>query len=484
MMAIGFAIDGTLAWVWANILAIVGWIIAMIAFVVVPFRRPPAKARNWLLIFFALPWVALPIYWVIGRPQYAKQRQKRVAELPRILDRVIRQTGMDHPEFSPELCEDNHSLASLAHGLGQFPAVIGNGIEPLGDYHGTIDRIIGDIDAARHHVSVEFYIFKNDGVGKRLMAALERASARGVTCRVLLDALGSYGAVASIKRRLESAGIEVHDILPLRRRLSSSRVDLRNHRKIVVVDARVGYTGSQNMWAPAEHGRNANRELMVRVTGPIVAQLQAIFVCDWYLETLEDLDDAAMFPPCETGPGLGAQMIATGPDNPVGGMDLIVAQAMHNAAEEIVIVTPYFVPNDSLLTAIRGAVLRGVRVRLITAGKSDHWLAGMAQRSYYEDLLSVGAQIHLFGPEFLHAKHCRVDHEISILGSSNMDVRSFELNAEIDLLCYDASLAEDLERLEKRYLEQSRALSEDAWERRPLVHKVLENTARMMSDLI
>tara|TARA_Y100000815_G_scaffold274248_1_gene307737 strand:+ start:249 stop:1703 length:1455 start_codon:yes stop_codon:yes gene_type:complete len=484
MMDIGIVIDGTLAWIWDHLLAIIGWIIAMIAFVVVPFRRPPAEARNWLLIFFALPWVALPIYWMIGRPQYAKARQKRVADLPRILDRIVRQTGLDQPELSPRLCEDNHSLANLAHGLGQFPAVDGNRIEPLGDYDGAIDRVIADIDAAQHHVSVEFYIFKNDRVGNRLMAALERAHARGVTCRVLLDALGSYGSVASIKHRLEAAGIEVHDILPLRRRLSSSRVDLRNHRKIVVVDARVGYTGSQNMWAPAEHGRQANRELMVRVTGPIVAQLQAIFVCDWYLETLEDLDDSSMFPRCEPGTGLAAQMIATGPDNPVGGLDLIITQAMHNATEEIVIVTPYFVPTDSLLTAMRGAVLRGVGVHLITGAKSDQLLAGLAQRSYYQELLSIGAQIHLFGPEFLHAKHCRVDHEVAILGSSNMDVRSFELNAEIDLLCYDPALAEDLERIEQSYLERSSTLSSAEWKRRPLRKKVLENTARMMSELI
>ena len=188
-MDIGIVIDGTLAWIWDHLLAIIGWIIAMIAFVVVPFRRPPAEARNWLLIFFAPPWVALPIYWMIGRPQYAKARQKRVADLPRILDRIVRQTGLDQPELSPRLCEDNHSLANLAHGLGQFPAVDGNRIEPLGDYDRAIDRVIADIDDAHHHVSVEFYIFKNDGVGNRLMAALERAHARGVTCRVLLDAL-------------------------------------------------------------------------------------------------------------------------------------------------------------------------------------------------------------------------------------------------------------------------------------------------------
>ena len=262
-------------------------------------------------------------------------------------------------------------------------------------------------------------------------------------------------------------------------------MDLRNHRKIVVVDGRVGYTGSQNIWAPEDHGRQANRELAVRVTGPLVVQLQAIFVCDWYLETLEQLVEEAMFPPLEPGEaGLAAQMIATGPDNPVGGMDLIVAQAMHNASEEIVIVTPYFVPNDSLLTAIRGAVLRGVRVRLITAAKCDQYLAGLAQRSYYEEILSLGAEIHLFGPEFLHAKHSRVDHEVSILGSSNMDMRSFELNAEIDLLCYDHAFAEDLQQVENRYLEQSTPVSFAEWKHRPLMHKVLENTARMLSELI
>jgi|TARA_R100000049_G_C1951890_1_gene100387 cardiolipin synthase len=484
MIDIGSVMDGTFTWIWDHMLAIIGWIIAVIAFVVVPFRRPPAEARNWLLIFFALPWVALIIYWLIGRPRYAKQRRKRVADLPGVLERITRKTGFDQAQIAPSLCEDNHALANLAYGLGQFPAVDGNRIELLGDYHGTIDRIIADIDRAQHHVNVEFYIFKSDSVGDRLMAALERAQARGVICRVLLDALGSYGSVASIKHRLEPAGIEVHDILPLRRRLSSSRVDLRNHRKIVVVDGRVGYTGSQNIWAPEDHGRQANRELAVRVTGPLVVQLQAIFVCDWYLETLEELVDKAMFPPLEPGAGLAAQMIATGPDNPVGGMDLIIAQAMHNASEEIVIVTPYFVPSDSLLTAIRGAVLRGVRVRLITAAKCDQYLAGMAQRSYYEDILSLGAEIHLFGPEFLHAKHSRVDHEVSILGSSNMDMRSFELNAEIDLLCYDHAFAEDLQQVEDRYLEQSTPVSFAEWKSRPLMHKVLENTARMMSELI
>jgi cardiolipin synthase len=475
---------GALAWLWDNKLAVAGWIIAIVAFVIVPFRRPPSEARGWLLLFFVLPWLALLIYGLIGRPSYAKHRRKRFDELPAILQRIVRKTGLDEDEFLPRLSVDNQAVARLAHGLGQFSAVGGNEIEPIGAYHATFDRMIADIDAARHHVNIEFYIFKDDRVGERLLAALERASARGVTCRLLIDALGSYGSIAAIKRRMRPVGVKVQDILPLRRRLTSSRVDLRNHRKIVVVDGLIGYTGSQNACDPEEQGGRANRDLTVRMRGPIVIQLQAIFVCDWYLETLEELDDAALFPPPALHGRAPAQIIATGPDNPVGGMDLIITQAMHNAFREIVIVTPYFVPNDALLAAIRGAVLRGVRVSLITSAKSDHLLVSLAQSSYYQGLLSVGAQIHLYGPDLLHAKHCRVDNEVVILGSSNMDVRSFELNAEVDLLSYDSHLAEDIARLERLYLEQSDRLCAPDWKRRPLLRKVCENTARLMSDLI
>ena len=444
---------------------------------------PPARLA-WFIALILLPLAGSAAYFLFGEVDLGHRARKRHREIFALIrTRAARFMGM--PDGVAQLIERDYQPAfAYAASINGFYPVPGNRAALMADSSDYLDRLIADIDAATDTVHVMSYIWLEDYTGRANGRALMRAARRGVTCRVLLDALGSYGAVASIKRRLESAGIEVHDILPLRRRLSSSRVDLRNHRKIVVVDARVGYTGSQNMWAPAEHGRNANRELMVRVTGPIVAQLQAIFVCDWYLETLEDLDDAAMFPPCETGPGLGAQMIATGPDNPVGGLDLIITQAMYNASEDIVIVTPYFVPTDALLTAIRGAVLRGVTVRLITGAKCDQRLPGLAQRSYYQELLSIGVQIYLYAPEFLHAKHCRVDYEVSILGSSNMDFRSFELNAEIDLLCYDAALAKDLELVEKRYLEQSTRVCADDWKNRPLRKKVLENTARMMSELI
>jgi cardiolipin synthase len=461
---------------------VAGWIIAAVAFVLVPFRRAPAEARSWLLVFLGLPWVALVLYAMIGRPYFAADRRSRIDRLPALLDRIQSQIEDTGPR--PELSSDNKSVESLARGISGFPATAGNRIEMLYVYEQAFDAIIKDIDAASHHVHLEFYIFRDDRIGRLIIEALEKASERGVVCRVLVDALGSYGSLRKLKRRLKSVGVEVHDILPLRRRLRSSRVDLRNHRKIVIVDGKVGYTGSQNIWDPAQHSRRVNKDLLLRIVGPAVTQLQAVFALDWYLETLEELVSAEFFPRAANSQGCSAQIVATGPENPEVGVDLIFAQAMYNAAEEIVITTPYFIPNDAMISAIKAAALGGVRVCLITPERSDHRLVGLAQQSYYSELMAAGLEIYLHGPEFLHAKHFRVDHEVSIVGTSNMDVRSFELNAEIDLISFDPGFSEELRQIEQQLLESCKRLHLEAWTQRSLPSKVAQNTARLMADLI
>ncbi|MGB3472468.1 MAG: cardiolipin synthase [Erythrobacter sp.] len=461
---------------------VVGWIIALVAFVLVPFRRPPAEARSWLLIFFGLPWVALVVYALIGRPYFAADRKARIAQLPALLGRIRLQIEGFGPV--PELSSDNSAVESLARGIGGFSATSGNRIAMLDRYEKAYEAIVADIDAAKHHVHLEFYIFRDDRIGNLIIEALERATARGVTCRVLIDALGSYGSLRKLKRRLKNVGVEVYDILPLRRRLRSSRVDLRNHRKIVIVDGRVGYTGSQNIWDPTEHSRRTNKDLLLRIEGPAVAQLQAVFALDWYLETLEELVSVDLYPRPQHLGTRSAQIVATGPENPEIGVDLIFAQAMYNAAEEIVITSPYFIPNDAMISAIKAATLGGARVCLITPERSDHPVVGLAQQSYYSELLAAGLEIYRYGPEFLHAKHFRVDHEVSIVGTSNMDVRSFELNAEIDLISFDAEFAEELRGLEQNLLQNCKRLTLNDWSKRPLWSKVRENTARLMADLI
>ncbi|MGB3546170.1 MAG: cardiolipin synthase, partial [Saprospiraceae bacterium] len=470
------------SWLWANKFVVMGWIIALVAFVIVPFRRPPAEARSWLLIFFGLPWVALVIYSLIGRPYFSADRKALIEKLPVLFDRI--RTRIERVGDSPQLSADNRAVERLAKGIGGFSATSGNRIELLDNYEAAYEAIVADIEAAKHHVHLEFYIFRDDRIGNLIIGAMERARARGVACRVLVDALGSYGSIRTLKRRLRSAGVEVHDILPLRRRLRSSRVDLRNHRKIAIIDGKVGYTGSQNIWNPIEHSRRANRDLLLRIEGPAVLQLQAVFALDWFLETLEELVSVELFPTPVQMEGRSAQIVATGPDNPEVGVDLIFAQAMYNAADQIVIATPYFIPNDALISAIKAATLGGVQVCLITPERSDHRVVGLAQQSYYSDLLAAGLEIYCHGPEFLHAKHFRVDHEVSIVGTSNMDVRSFELNAEIDLITFDATFAEELRQIEQKLLRSSKRLTLDEWSKRSLWSKVSQNTARLLADLI
>lgn len=461
---------------------IVGWIISIAAFVLVPFRRPPAEARSWLLVFLGLPWVALVAYGLIGRPYFSAERKARIERLPALFDHILSNIEDFWPE--PQLSGDNKAVESLARGIGGFPATMGNNISMLYQYEPAYNALIADIDAARHHVHLEFYIFRDDRIGSLIVEALERATKRGVVCRVLVDALGSYGSLRKLKRRLRSVGVEAHDILPLRRRLRSSRVDLRNHRKIAVIDGTVGYTGSQNIWDPTEHSRRVNKDLLLRIEGPAVSQLQAIFALDWYLETFEELISADLFPQPPNSEGGSTQIVATGPENAEVGVDLIFAQAMYNAAEEIVITTPYFIPNDAMISAIKAAALSGVRVCLITPERSDHRLVGLAQQSYYSELMAAGLEIYLHSPEFLHAKHFRVDHEVSIVGTSNMDVRSFELNAEIDLISFDAGFAEELRQIEHQLLESCNRLDLETWTQRSLPSKVAQNTARLMADLI
>jgi len=268
-------------------------------------------------------------------------------------------------------------------------------------------------------------------------------------------------------------------------RRNTARFDLRNHRKIVVVDGRVGYTGSQNIVNPEFVKGYPNEELMVRVTGPVVAQLQAMFLADHYFETGTVLDPEELFPVLVNGGNSPAQVLPSGPGyGQENGRELIIAM-LYAARERIVITTPYFVPDEPFLQAIRAASLRGgVEVHLVLSMHANQMITQFAQRSYYDDLLQAGIQIHLYRPRFLHAKHLTIDNHIALVGSTNMDIRSFALNAEVNLLVYDPAVVQQLRAVQERYFANSERLDAAAWNRRPLGAKVVHNTARLMDSFL
>ncbi|PHR14264.1 MAG: cardiolipin synthase [Sphingopyxis sp.] len=477
-------LSATLAFASVHALTILSWIIRLGAFVVVPFRRSAAEARTWLLGFFIAPIPTLIIYLAIGRPEHSKKRKALFAKLPKVIGNIAKRANINPDQLRSDLPEKYLATASLIEGVSQIPPVGGNAVELLPNYDDAIARIIADIDDAKHHVHLAFYIFAYDETGRKVISALERAGQRGVVCRVLIDAMGSHSSARKVEKKLKKVGIEVHRILPLTRRLNSSRIDLRNHRKIVVIDGNTGYTGSQNIVNAAINDRLSNDELLCRVQGPVVSGFQLVFLGDWYLETEEDIEDGTLFSDLRNCGKVTAQVLPSGPDYKGSSVDMIFTDLIHQARDEIVLVTPYFIPNEAMVSAITTASLRGVDTTLILSKESDSALVGLAQRSYYTRLLEAGVAIHLYEADFLHAKHMRIDDDICVIGSSNMDMRSFELNAEVSLICYGNKTANDLKIIENKYLDESVIVDLKSWKERSLPKKILENSARMLSDLL
>lgn len=463
-----------------TVYVVLEWAIRLAMVVVVPFRRSPEAARSWLLLVFFLPIPALILYMLIGRPAYPKWRQQRFAGMPRRPEAdaaIARGVAENPPDF-----DGRDALATLVASLGHLPGAGGNAIALMDDYDGVIDRLCADIDGARDHVHILVYIFADDATGMRVIDALGRAAKRGVTCRVLIDALGSRPWADRVIALLRERGVQAAKALTIRP-FRRDRADLRNHRKLIVVDGSTGYIGSQNIVARDFKPGIVNEELVARVTGPAVAQIQSVFLADWYLETLELPDAPGLFPPLPASGGVTAQLLPSGPDYPVAGSERLTVSMVYAARRRIVLTTPYFIPDEGLLEALQSAVLRGVEVRIVVSLVQDQWLVGHAQRSFYAELLRSGVRVFQYRDKLLHAKHVVADDDLVAIGSSNVDIRSFQLNAEAMLLIYGAGRIEGAALLND-YAAHSCELDQAEWSRRPFHHKVLENLARLISPLL
>ncbi len=460
------------------------WVIRLVMLVYVPQRRSAAASRTWLLFIFLLPWPGLICYALFGRIYLPRRR----IEMQERASRRFREVQAQRTAFAgsaPDLPDYLQPMIHLGQQLGDFELVSGNSIELLTDYDGSIDRLIEDIDAAKHSAHLLFYIFEADETGRKVTGALIRAAKRGVHCRVLMDAVGSKRGLKLLTPALRDAGVDVHAMLKagfFRRK--SGRFDLRNHRKIAVIDNQVGYTGSQNIVNGEFVKGFPNEELFARVTGPVVSELQALFLADHFFETGQPLEFKEHFPDLPATGQSPAQILPSGPGyGRENGQEFIVA-LLYAARRRIVITTPYFVPDEPVLQAVRSATVRGVEVHLIVSMHANQMLTQLAQRSFYETLLECGVIIHLYEPRFLHAKHLTVDDHISLLGSTNMDIRSFALNAEINLVTYDTSTVQKFKAIQERYFANSELLSAETWSRRPLGIKVLQNSARLADSLL
>jgi len=461
------------------------WLIRLAALLWIPTRATPAAARSWLLLVGFLPLVGLPLYLLFGHPWLSRERVRRQA----LASEVIRAEQAPHgalrwtPAGSPGESGAATEIVPLVERLGDFMPTHGNAIELLDDYRASLRALLADIDQAKERVHLLYYLMFDDEVGEAVCQALERAAARGVHCRLLLDAVGAKRGLRRYARRLRAAGVDLQVMLPggLRWR-RSGRMDLRNHRKLAVIDSVAGYVGSQNLATADFVPGFSNRELVARVQGPVVAHLEGVFASDWYIETGKRLQVKPV--PTGIGANVAMQLLPSGPAYPFGNARDTVNALIHLARRRLVLATPYFVPDDATLSALRIAALSGVDVQLILSASNNQRLTAWAQDSYYDELLASGVKIALYRPHFLHAKHVSVDDDIALVGSINLDIRSFALNAEIGLLCYDRDVVARMREVEANYLADADFVTLEQWRRRATWKRSREGIARLADSLM
>ncbi|WP_434026641.1 cardiolipin synthase [[Pseudomonas] boreopolis] len=457
------------------------WVIRLVALLWIPTRTTPGAARSWLLLVGFVPLLGLPLYLLFGHPWLSRQRLQRQAQASQVIrEQQVALTSLRWPPGEATVAAE---MVPLVERQGDFMPTRGNAVELLDDYDGALRALIADIDDARERVHLLYYLMFDDAVGQAVADALLRAAARGVQVRLLLDAVGAKRGLRRYRRALVRGGVQVHAVLPggLRWR-RSGRMDLRNHRKIAVVDNRIGFVGSQNLAEPGFVRGHPNRELVARVQGPAVNHLEAVFASDWFVETgerLQVLPDAPSYPQ-----DVAAQLLPSGPAYPFENARDAVNALIHLARHRIVLVTPYFVPDEATLSALRIAGVSGLDVQLILSESNNQRLTAWAQEAYYDDLLRCGVKIALYRPHFLHAKHMSVDDDVALVGSINLDIRSFALNAEIGMLCYDRGVVARLREVERDYLADAVQLDLAQWRARPAWRRSREGIARLADAMM
>jgi cardiolipin synthase len=436
---------------------------AVIARVLLRPHRDPASRIAWVAVIAALPVLGIVAYLLLGEVRIGRRRVERARAAQARLPRQEDLAGANAPALAPDLPERHEHLFRVGRSISGFEPMGGNRARLLADSNATIDALVADIDAAADHVHLLFYIWLPDNNGCRVADALVRAARRGVVCRAMADDLGSRLMIRSDHwQRMAAAGVHLARALPIGNpllRALGGRVDLRNHRKIVVIDDRITYCGSQNCADPEFRVKARYApwvDAMMRFEGPVARQNQYLFASDWMGQVDDDIDALLRQPLPPFEPGLTAQVVGTGPTLRWSAMPEMFETLIYGARSELLITTPYYVPDESLQAALCASALRGVDTTIVFPARNDSWVVAAASRSYYRDLLAAGVRIFEYVGGLLHTKSLTLDGEVTLIGSANMDRRSFELNYENNILLRDPALTADMRRRQQTYIAHAR----------------------------
>jgi cardiolipin synthase len=470
-------------------------IVSVLGVRVIMNRLTTGVALAWMLLIVSAPFGGAVIYLLIGERRIGSRRAQRFAAL-RIDYRRIAAAALEKGLIDVDWSRhppDIQGMDRLGRNMFGFPTVRGSSHQLVSDTQEILGAIAKDVDTAQKSVLMEFYIWHPGGTADEVLEAVIRAAQRGVYCCLLIDALGARPWWKSEQpRRLREAGVHLRPALPVGLfRTFVGRTDLRLHRKIVVVDSQVAWTGSMNLVDPRyfkqDSGVGQWVDAMARLQGAVVVPLAATMIGDWILETGEPLEEliqrAQLRMVTPNGPA-DIQVIPSGPGESGDAQLQMILAIINSAHEEVVLTTPYLVPDESLLRAIRGAAARGVAVRLIVPERVDSLLTRYASRSYFDDLLNGGIEVYLYRQGLLHTKSITVDGAHAMFGTVNLDMRSIWLNYEVALYVYHREFSASLRALQQTYIDNSDRLTLEDWKQRSFGSRFLENTFRLTSPLL
>jgi len=465
--------------------------LAVIARAILRPHRDPASRVAWVVVIAVVPVVGIIAYLLFGETSIGRKRVARARAVLEGIPPPAAPPPEDAARLRPEFPDRVAPLFRLGETINGFAPVGGNSAYLTADSNAAIDAMVADMDAAEDHIHLTFYIWLADNNGLKVAEALKRAAARGVTCRAMADGLGSRAIIASEHwKAMRDGGVKMGVALPIGNPLLRplhGRIDLRNHRKIVVIDDRITYCGSQNCADPEFRVKPKFApwvDTLMRFEGPIARQNQHVFAGDWMTYVDEDIRPLLEAPIRAPAHGFPAQVIATGPTIRASAMPETFEALVYAARDTLTVTTPYYVPNESMQAALCAAANRGVEATIVFPARNDSWITGAASRSYYRDLLVAGVNVHEYVGGLLHAKTMTVDDDVTLIGSANMDRRSFDLNYENNILLWDEALTAQLRKRQETFLASSNEVTLEEVESWPTGRRLWNNAIGMLGPLL
>ncbi len=464
---------------WVVVILVVYILVAIVLMVSILLNGArPAKTLGWLLAIFTIPVGGILLYLLLGR----NRRKQKFHDLKQPKPQFFSFDGHNENLFS-----ENIKIIELAKNIANSQITVHNAVLPLKDGQVTFEHIFKALNGAKHHIHIQYYIFEEGALADRLLELFKHKTKQGVKVRLIYDSIGSYSLSGKYLEKLKSAGVETYAFFPIRFGRLFSSINYRNHRKIIVVDDEIGFTGGINIsdkYLKGDPELGRWHDMHLQIQGEAAHHLNRVFAMDWYLASRQKINLALERKPKKSVSPLPVQIVPSGPDDDFSTIEQVYFAIINGAKEYIYITNPYIIPSRAILLALQTASLTGLDVRLMVSKKADSKLVGWCVRSYFEAFLKAGIKIYLYPDGFLHSKIMVSDDHMVSIGTANFDNRSFQQNYEVNALIYDKDFASLLKHNFIEDYHKCRILDHEEYIKRPWVHRLFEGMARIFSPLL